>query len=170
MDTGTAIIALIIILIGVLPFVLMNRKRKRTEKKLLDELTGLAMQNNCRVSQHQVFSNSVVGLDDTTGRIFFLKATAGGYTKQQVKLSEIERCRVEKTGILVNGGNAVEFDKLDLLFTYRDKKNPEASFCIYNGSTDGTTLTDEIMVAGKWAKMLTAKIGNKKSIAAKQTA
>lgn len=162
MDTGTAIVALIIILIGIFPFVLINRKRKGAEKKLLKKFTELAQQHNCRISQYQLFSNAILGMDENTGMVFFLKNNNDKFTKQQINLADIEKCRIEIAVVSGNGEDTAAFDKVDLLFTYRDKKMPDSRIGVYNGATDGVSLSDEIMLTEKWATKLSAKIKTKK--------
>ncbi len=54
MDLGTTITVIVILLIGVIPFALMNRSNKKREKEFLEALNKLADENNSKISSYDI--------------------------------------------------------------------------------------------------------------------
>ena len=160
MDIGTSIIGIILILTCIIPFVIMNINSRKREKKLLHELFTFAERNNCKISQHELWNNSLIGIDETANVIFFTKKLKDNEISQQINLTEIQKCRVVNSSRTVNNkdGNFKVVDKLELAFTFHDKNKVEIIIAFYNADYDSLTLSGELLLAEKWCKIINDKI------------
>ncbi len=138
MDLGTTITVLVILLIGVIPFALMNRSNKKREREFLEALNKLAEENSSKISSHDIWSNSAIGMDEITNMLFFTIKAKGSQTVEQINIADIQKCKLINTSrnFSNNGVNSKIIDKLALVFTYFDK----------------------LQLAEKWSKMVNEKI------------
>jgi hypothetical protein len=140
----------------------MHRNSQKRDKKMLQELQIFAESNNCKISQHELWNNSQIGVDETANAVFFIKKLKEKEIKQQINLNEIEKCRVINSGRTVsnkNGSHKV-VDKLDLAFTFHDKNNGEITIEFYNSDYDSLTLSGELQLVEKWYKIINDRISS----------
>jgi hypothetical protein len=149
MSLTTILTILLLILICVLPFVIINRRNKKAEKRLLQILLDHASGSNHKISQNDISGNQVIGLSESTDTLFFLKKRGGEDRILQVDLAQIERCYVNKpTRKSADGSQFTE--RIELRFAFCDRNKPGVVFEFYNVEADGFILSDELLVAEKW--------------------
>ena len=161
MDTATTITAIIIILICIIPFILINRHSRNKEKPFLEALSGLAQKNNYTVSQHDIWSNTAIGIDEAANIVFFTKKVKDIQMGQQLALAEIKKCRVMITNSIASNkedSNFKEVDTLCLAFTHKEKSNEEIVLEFYNADINRSGLTGELQLAERWCKIANDKI------------
>lgn len=159
MNLGTAIIGAIFIAIFMLPFIFMLNGRKKKEKQLFQSLLTLANNHNCKISMQEISEEFAIGLDETVNQLFFFKKTADKEIAQQINLTEINSCKVIKTGN-THGGKDVAYkslDKLDLQFSFKDKKKADILLSFYN-SEEHFGLGEEIQLIEKWANIVNERL------------
>ena len=161
MNLGTAITGAIFIAIFMLPFIFMLRGRKKKEKQLRKSILTLASNHHCKISQLEISEEFAIGIDETLNQLFFLKKTANKEIAQHVNLVEIKSCRVIKTGNTTGNkeDNYKSIDKLDLNFSFLDKKNHDISFVFYD-SEENFGMDGEIQIIEKWAKIVNERLKN----------
>lgn len=159
MDSGTALVGGILILICILPFVLMNMSGKKKKRQFLQLLFDLATKNNCKISQHDHWNHTAIGIDETADTIFFIKKLKEDVTSRQVNLAEVQKCRVVNTHNVASGkgGGAPVIEKIELAFAYRDKGRAETTLEFYNDETD-SFLSGELQQAEKWLKVANERV------------
>lgn len=155
MDTGTLIVGVIILAACILPFVLMVSSRKKKEKQLLLSLTGIANNHNFKISMHELFEEFAIGLDEKANQLFFLRKTPENEIAQHINLEEVKACKVVKTGHSEDNFNTI--DKLELQFSFLEKKNQDEFLVFYN-SEENTQLSGEILTIEKWVKILNDRL------------
>lgn len=159
MNLGTAITGAILIAIFMLPFILMLNGRKKKEKQLVKSILAIANNHHCKISQQDISEEFAIGLDESTNHLFFIKKTTDKEIAQHVNLTEIKSCKVIKTGNTT--GNKDDqyrsIDRLDLQFSFFDKKNPEIFFTFYN-SEENFGLNGEIQMIEKWANIVNERL------------
>jgi len=159
MDVGTSLIGLIFLLFCVIIFVILSRSNRKREKKLLQSLRRLAEQSNCKIMQHDIWNNSVIGIDHTANVVFAIRNTNNNSVCFQINLSEIQKCSVINTR--KTGGNKEdnfrEIEKLELSFTYSDKNKPVTVFDFYNAGYDTSSLNGELQLIERWCKIANDK-------------
>lgn len=154
MDTGTIITTLIMLTACILPFVMMNMKRKKKEKWLLQSLEQLASINNAVITRHDIWGHSAIGIDERTYQAFFIKKTAAEVTTQTVKLADVTHCSIVKTGKNTDAKNLQPiFDTIALSFKSADLQQPSTLFELYNVQHDGFAMKDELRLADKWSRL-----------------
>jgi len=158
MDVGTSLIGLIFLLFCVIIFVILSRSNRKREKQLLQSLKRLAAQNNCKITQYDIWNNAAIGIDDTANIVFAIRHTNNNTVSFQANLAEMQKCSVintRKTGSNKEG-NFREIEKLELAFTCRDKHKPETVFDFYNAGYD-TSLNGELQLIERWCKIANDK-------------
>lgn len=160
MDLGTTITVIVILLIGVIPFALMNRSNKKREKEFLEALNKLADENNSKISSYDIQSNAAIGIDDTNTKLFFVSKVNGLAKVEQISIAEIQKCKFinSNRNFSSKGINSQIIDKLELVFTYFDKSKTENIWSIYDESINHSALTGELKLSQKWSKIVNEKI------------
>jgi hypothetical protein len=155
MDTGTAIIGAIILIICIAPFVIIYFKRVQREKKVLQSLTEVAKQHNCSINKHEFCGDFVLGIDESRRWVFFLKQKEGGAIMQHIDLSEIGSSKViRKLHSNKNGHSSTgSIERIDLGFITNSKIKSEKRFELYDDEVN-MHLTGELQFAEKWSGMI----------------
>ncbi|MDD3722623.1 MAG: hypothetical protein PHW92_09060 [Lutibacter sp.] len=159
MNSGTAITGVILIAIFMLPFIFMLNGRKKKKKKLLESILTLANNHNCKISQQEISEEFAIGLDERANQLFFFKKIKDKEVAQHVNLDEIKSCKVIKTehNIGNKSDNYKTIDKLDLHFSFLDKKNPDTSFTLYDVE-ENYGLDGEIQMIEKWSNIVNDRL------------
>lgn len=159
MNSGTLIVGAIILAACILPFILMIRSRKKKEKQLLLSLTAIANNHNCKISLHELFVEFAIGLDEKANQLFFFRKTKEYETAQHINLAEVKFCKVINSGHTIdnNDENNKTIDKLELQFSFLDKKKPDEFLVFYN-SEENTHLSGEILTINKWVIILNDRL------------
>lgn len=160
MDLGIIIITLVFIAIVTAPFILTGNSRKRKKKILFHQLTKIAENDDCTITQHEFCAEFVIGLDEMANHLFFYKKVETREIAKSLHLSEFKSCS------LINSNRTVSIrkekyyvvDKLELTFYPAEKEAPEISIELYNDEFDSLTLTGELQLAEKWEKLLNEKL------------
>jgi hypothetical protein len=160
MDTGTVIIASIITIVGIIPFVLIGRSNKKREKRYLQEITSLAEQNNYRITQYNIGSNFVIGIDANANLVFFCRTKKDIEITQIVSLADIVKSRVINTTRIeyYNESKHSITDKLELAFDQKDRQKAAILFEFYNIYDEGSSLNGELQLIDYWCRMINDKI------------
>lgn len=156
MDSGTIIFIAIIVLGCVIPIVLINSSKKKKEKLFLQALFNLAEKSNCKISAHDLWKGTGIGIDKEARKLFFIRKAANDEEAKEIDLSEIQKCRVVNTNRTVkyNESTQTVVDRLELAFSNKDKNIPEVIFEFYNSKYDNPTLHTELQLAGKWLEIV----------------
>ena len=162
MDSNTMVIGGIIVLFGITLYVLISSSRKRKEAQFLQPLRQLAEKDNCKISQYDIWNNSVIGIDATQNMVFAIRRTKEKETSIVVNLAEIFRCKVIEVSRTSGPkeGNMIAFDRIDLAFINKDKSKADVVVEFYNANTDRLTLTGELQLAEKWCVLVNNKLAS----------
>ncbi|HNZ69238.1 MAG: hypothetical protein WBK43_05865 [Prolixibacteraceae bacterium] len=121
------------------------------KRKLEKELAALGQKEGIEISEHQSWSNKVIGLDREHEKAAFL---IQGNPQNKIILADLKKytgCSVEKK-LLENGSkeNAILFSSIALCFTPREKSAPALVFPLYTDEED-MTLNNELHIAEEWS-------------------
>lgn len=147
MDSGTTIIGLMFLLFCVIIFMVMISNNRKKEKRLLQSLEKLAKENNCKIVQFDIWNHSVIGIDDATSVLFAIRNAKEESITSRVDLSEIRSCRIDKT---CRESVDNEIEKLQLVFTNKNKNRPDTLLHFYNREYDTGSLSGELQLIEKW--------------------
>jgi hypothetical protein len=157
MDFGTAIIALMMSAIAILPFILVSRRKKNEEKRLLQSLQRLASQHSCAISHYECIRDFIVGIDEASNRLFYYKKTKDSEIARQLDLAGIRSCKVVNLG---RSGEHKGIGKLELSFTPIAKDAPRVVWGFYDAE-ESLQLNSELQAANKWAKLVNERLAGK---------
>jgi hypothetical protein len=141
----------------------MSKINARRERQFLQPLFSMAEHHQSRLSQFDTWSHAAVGIDDTTGMIFFFKKVNKVETSRQVSLSAIKKCRVIHVTKTVGEGqdNFKGIARLTLAFVHKDNSKADELLEFYNADSDGDTLTGELQLVEKWRQLIDNKMNPK---------
>lgn len=160
MDLGTDIIAIIIVIVCILPFILIAKGRKKKEKKLLAALQEVANRDNCTVNDYEINSSFIIGIDYKQNRVFYYKNEEGVINEGIVNLEGIKTCKIGTQSKTVNAAKSRKeyiIQGLNLKFVPRLKQDPEVSFTVYDSDLK-MQLTGELQLAKKWETLINKKL------------
>ena len=151
-----------IVFIFVVPSLWIYISSLRKEKQLKNKLFQLAATNSCAISEFDFWKNSAIGLDKDKHRIFYVRDIKSEEYKKEVDLSEIQKCRVINASRSMHNknGNYTAVDRLELMFTFRDKTKPELGLEFYNTTHDSLSLAGEVQLVEKWSGIVDKELAH----------
>lgn len=155
MDLGTAIVGAICAALCILPFVLMNNNRKKSERQILLSLKNNASQHNSQLSQHELHGHFAIAVDETSKFVYFYHQNKGKINEQFIDLSEIESCKVINTNRIISNrdGDQKIIERLDLCFTPRDRSKQAINLEFFNAQ-NSPQLNGELQSIENWSNVI----------------
>ena len=159
MDFGT-IVGLVILVVIVLAIVMVNSSKKKKKKQLVKTLFDFAEKSNCKISEHDLFNNTLIGIDNEAHKLFFIRKTSDNDIRSEVDLTGVQKARVINSSRIVNNNetNHNVIDKLELSLTFSDSKTSDTMLEFYNTNRDNLFLNGELPLTEKWAKIVNENI------------
>ncbi len=118
MDLSSILGGLVLLLIGITPFALMHFNRSRKAQKMLKSLADLAAINNGSISNHDLWNNAAIGMDDSARIVYYTKKNGDIWMAKQIHLADIQNCRVVNSSSMVStpNGQVPVIERLALAF------------------------------------------------------
>lgn len=156
MDLGTAIIALIVVIISILPFALVNISNKKKKKETIKTILAFAKKYNYTISEYDIWGKSAIGIDESAHMLFSYGKINRTENGLQFNLRDIEKCKV-----LINGrpmtdkaNKLMVIDLIELAFSYNAKNKEDTVLEFYNKAYDNLHISNELELAEKWCKQV----------------
>ena len=147
MDLTTTIIGVAILALCILPLAMAHNKKKKKEQQLLQALTDLAGSYSCKISQHDLWQNTAIGIDESAKCVFFIKNSNGDGSLQKVHLAGVR-------GSHINGNaDLARAEKLELILVHASVNEPETVLEFYNPEIS-MQLHDELLLVKKWQDII----------------
>lgn len=157
MDLGSTIVGLIIIALGVLPFIILSRGEKKKEKQLLQSISKIAATQNCTISQHDFCSNFVIGLDEAKKHVFLYKESNQEKEEIFVDLAQVKACKLIKEDRRINNKNE-SYSIIDKLYlSFKTFENKEIRMEFYSSDVN-LQLSGELQMIEKWQQIIKSKL------------
>ena len=153
MDQGTTIMGIIIALICAIPIILSILKSRKKKKKKLEVLQSIEHENSCRVTQYDLFSNSLIGIDTSALLLILIKWEDNKPIIQKVNLKEIKSCLINN---LSKPNQPLE--NIDLILKYHDYNIKDTVLEFFSLKHDGLISSKEIKLAEKWCSIVNNRI------------
>lgn len=154
MDLTTIIIAIIGLSIFIVPVILDQRSKKKRSKGIEQEFLHSAKNQSLKITYYDVWRNSTaIGINKTSGKIFFLKKEDGNDQKVLIDLAQVKKCSISKT----SRGRKNSTDQISLIFTFSKSDKPEQRLVFYRKDQD-QTMQNEIELAEKWLSIINLKL------------
>lgn len=161
MDLESAIYGAIVIAIIIILLLILSQSSKKRKKEKLQSLINLANKHNCKISQHEICGNYVIGIDEIKNTIFFYKQINNKVVEQFIDLAAIKKCKVINISRTISNkdSNINIVDKLELSFIPIVKNKTEIILEFFN--TDySPQLCGELQSIEKWAKTINDRLKN----------
>ncbi len=160
MELGTALVGIIVALICIVPFVVLNIKKKKREKEILQSLYSLATEHNCNISDYDVWNHSSIGIDDHNQYLFYTRMIKNNLETHSIKLSEVQRSSVSKINrtVKTEDSSFEIIDRVELVLSLQYNNVADEVLELYNASYDKPTVTFELELADKWCNLINKRI------------
>ncbi len=146
MDATSLTIGIILMLVCILPFIIFNRINSKKRKKRIENLNQIAKENNATIQEKDDWNQSIIGIDKTNKLLFFSKKSEEFDKFISINISELLKCRIERTE---NKDNVLE--KLELELTFASKPTVVLEFFNKN---ETRLILNEIEIIQKWQTLL----------------
>lgn len=160
MKSEIVIMIAMVALIFVVPGLWMYVRNLRNERQFRNRLFSFAANSNCLISEFDFWKNSAIGIDKNMHRVFYLRDMKDKEIKEQIDLSEIQKCRIlnASRSMNVKNGNYTAIDRLELIFISKDKNKPEIGLEFYNTIHDSLAMSGEVQLIEKWSGIVTKEL------------
>jgi hypothetical protein len=162
MEIKSTIILLGIVLIVVLPFVIINMRKKMWARKFHQYFLDLARKERLEFSKHEIWhKNYAIALDSINKKLLYLKKDNSETVSRVVDLRQVGKCVIDKTDILdvKRDGTNPDSYKLDLILDHRNGTNTELVLEFYNNASFMPVREDYEHIR-KWQEIITEHIKN----------
>ncbi len=140
----------------VAPIIFFQRKRKAKKRRLLQDFTAKANEQELAIGPHEFWAPYyAIGLDPVKKKLLYTRHVEGVEQQVLVDLLEVSSARVINLSKDSNDGRII--DRIDLAFAYRNTKRPEKMVEFYN-KEESLNLNDELRLAEKWMKLVNENI------------
>jgi hypothetical protein len=156
MDSVSIITLIIIVLVSILLIFITKINASKKKRIFFQEFTNYVEQLNCKISEHELFNNILIGFDKDNRKLFFMKKLKNINITKEINLDEIQRCRFVNTSKSVKTGSGSQtiIEKLELSFIHNIKTEPAKLIEFYNADLDHLTLNGEIEFIEKWKQII----------------
>ena len=152
MEIVVYLIGISSVAVFVVPFVYSSRSRKKREKRLIQSLGLSSEKQTLKIGEHEFIGDFVIGFDEKSQYLLYCKTYKGQEIVHQIKLSEVQNCKVitkSRQGNTKDSHYAV-MDKLDLNLSYIDKSKADTVLPFYDAEDD-KLMNGETQIIEKWS-------------------
>jgi hypothetical protein len=159
-DKNSALIVLGIVALITLPFIIYSVYKKSKTKKFLTDFLHLAEQEKLNISKNEVWNhNYAIGIDNDSGKLFYVRKEDGNLRKTLIDLSLVEKCRIDylnRTSKSQDGISKIS-DRIELIFSFRNKNTPEKAVEFYD-STEFMPTSDDMHQVENWRNIVNSAL------------
>lgn len=162
MDLGVIITSVIFITLVSLPFLIINRQRKKKENQLLQSLKDAANQHQCKLTQLELCGNYAIGIDESKDFVFFKNKSDQKENVQFINLGLVESCEMTNTERKIKTiDNAYQvIDQLYLSFVPTAGNGSNIQWVFYHADSH-MQLNGELQSIEKWLKLIKERLKSK---------
>lgn len=153
MDLGTVVTAAIMLAVCVLPFVLMNQKKKKHIKHLKQTFNNFVNEHKQTIEVFETCGEVAIGFSTDSSHLFFVKEHNTSTVKVCLDMKNISGVSIEK--IFLNDSSS--FDKLGLTFNLKGN-TLKLTQLIFFDCDDKRQLDGELQLVEKWQQLIQATI------------
>jgi hypothetical protein len=152
MDIATILLGTIIILACVLPLVFIIKNRSKKEKEFRDVIFDMAAKSNSNIDLYDRWNNTIIGIDNSNGKLFFYKKVGAKAIHHEIDLAEIEMSSIVNTQHQTKSVNDSVTQRLELALISKGSNMNKLSLEFYNADYDSLTIMDELQLVEKWSR------------------
>lgn len=158
MNTGLVVTGVIIVLLCVLFFIIVRKNRQKKEKEFKALISSLAGESNCKIDVYDRWNNTMIGMDNMSRKLFFLRNAGGKAIRIMIDLSDIHMSNVVNSRWNNKGESYNATQKIELALISKEKGKPQILLELYNADYDNLTVMDELLLAEKWSNLINSTI------------
>ncbi|UCS91752.1 hypothetical protein KZP23_13480 [Echinicola marina] len=153
MDLSSTVMGLVGLVLCILPFVLLQRSRKKKENELKEGLEAIATQARSEVGAKDLGFEFAVGLSPNKDHLFYYKKTNEKVQEESIPIATVENCTMHTVNRFMNTKKGKEsiIDKLELVFILKNGVKSQLEF--FNGE-EKSQLNGELSLVKKWESMV----------------
>lgn len=136
------------------PIIYFNRLKANSEKKFIKQLDDYAVANKCTLDSHDFWSNTVIGIYKSAGRLLYVTKEGGSFVKKEINLHNVKRCRV----VEVKNEDKTSVVRLELVFSYTDPSAQETALVFYDATRSNFLLSGELQLVKKWEGLINSTL------------
>ena len=152
MDSETTIIGIILVLICIIPFVIINKKKATKRRNKLKILTDSVQKMNGIMYKNEFWNHYGIGLDKTNKMLYFSTQTDDENSYQVFNLKSIATCSVIK-----KEDNSKSITGLGLQLNFNDKNKPDAYLSFYERDQN-VVLVNELDLIQRWSTTINEQL------------
>jgi hypothetical protein len=154
-DLNSALNGAILIVLCLAPFIYMSKKRKILENNLLKKLNAMAEELNCNISEYEINTFFVIGIDIEKKYVFHYYLNQSDESTHCINLSMIKSCKLINTShsLTNNGSKCQILDKLELKFISKKPENNQINLLFFN-SEISVQNRGELKSAERWVQSI----------------
>jgi hypothetical protein len=138
MDIRATIIFLIIAGVIALPFIFYSLIQKFKRDRFIKQFTQLTRSEGFEISMKELWGKDyAIAIDGQSKRLIYTRRSGKNLIYKTIDLIKMEKCRIMKTDIMVEGinGQRPESNKLDLILIPKISSDPEVILEFYNNAS-----------------------------------
>lgn len=159
MDTSSIVMGAIIVAVCIVPIIMISIISKNKKKKRLQNFKNSAAAQNCNITKYEVLGNVVIGIDEVSNSLFFMKQVNDTEITQFINLADFQSCKVINLGRAANNSTIIE--KLELCFYPKNKNNSQQVLSFYDSTVDGISLSGELQLIETWEGIVNSRLKSK---------
>lgn len=159
METGNILIGVISITAIALPFIIMYRRSKSTERGLIKNLKSYADRNGFNLDKWESVGNLALGIDSNNKVAYFTEVEEGVYDTRHLNLTDFSICKVnrEVREVDYHGEKDKVTHSLEVNFYPKSKNDMVSSFLLFDENKN-KMLSGEIQLANEWVANFNALV------------
>lgn len=156
MDTSSAIIGIVMLLLAAVPIFIFKRQKSKRDKLILGKLEALIKNKVSQLTVYEIWNDRSIGLDKTSDKLYYVGKNAETEIALTVDLTQVHSCSLLKTNYdgepASNDPNSIR--KITLILKSVSPKKEEIKLDFYAEEVDGANLNGELQLAQKWAELI----------------
>lgn len=148
MEPGIIITTLVILALIFAPFIGMYIRSRAKRNTKIVQLKDFAISHNSKIGTYEYCKNFVIGIDEDTKNLFFIKTIKDEISEQAIDLKNIQSCKITNSSRSAKtaGGSSTVVERIELNFYPKNKNDKEIILELYNHNS-GLQLSGEFQIA-----------------------
>lgn len=144
-------VGIVLISLGILPFVIMRNNQNKRLKGIIAELNNLAVAKGCKISMLDTWNYSAIGIDVNRKMLFYSRLSNNQQKTHVIDLNNYVQAQINHVSRTLKSKNGTDkvTDKLELVLFPKSKPDQEIRLEFYRQNCD-LRLTKELKLIQKW--------------------
>lgn len=152
MDSETTIIGIILLLICIVPFLVINKKKATKRKNKLKILTNSVQKMSGTIYQNEFWNHYGIGLDKTNKMLYFSTQSEEENSYEVISLKSSTACSIIK-----KQDNSNSITGLGLQLEFTDKSKPTVYLSFYERDRN-IVLVNELDLIQRWSTTINEQL------------